>query len=154
MSNHVWSTREFNQLAIGELYEIIRLRQDVFIVEQQCCYQDLDDEDQRAIHMLARGRDGCLAGYQRIFLPGVLREEAMLGRIIVAPASRGTGLGRTLVRRGIDFVREHQPNAIIRIAAQAHLERFYAQSGFVLISEAYPVDGIPHVDMILDAEAD
>ena len=149
MSNHAWSTREFSQLPLDELYEIIRLRQDVFIVEQQCCYQDLDNEDQRAIHMLVRGTDGALVGYQRIFLPGVLREEAILGRIIVAAAARGTGLGRTLVRRGIDFVREHQSNASIRIAAQAHLQQFYAGSGFVLISEAHPVDGIPHVDMIL-----
>ena len=149
MSSYSWSTHEFGQLTTDELYEIVQLRQEVFIVEQQCCYVDLDGEDQRAIHMLARGIDGTLAGYQRIFLPGVLGDEAILGRIIVAATARGMGLGKLIVRRGIDFVRERAPNAIIRIAAQAHLQQFYAQSGFTTISEAYPVDGIPHLDMIL-----
>lgn len=149
MSQRTWSTRDFRDLSLDELYEIVRLRQEVFVVEQQCCYADLDGEDQRATHMMAHTPAGELVGYQRIFLPGVLCEEALLGRIIVASGARGAGLGRELLRRGIGFVRGFAPDATVRIAAQAHLQQFYTQSGFERISEAYRVDGIPHVDMIL-----
>lgn len=149
MNEYVWSIREFDQLTLPELYDIIRLRQDVFIVEQQCCYQDLDGEDQRATHMMARTLGGELAGYQRIFAPGTVGEEPVIGRIIVAASARGTGFGSALVRRGIEFVRERHPGTTIRIAAQAHLQQFYIGLGFERISEPYPVDGIPHVDMTL-----
>lgn len=147
--NCEWSAREFHELTLEELYDIIRLRQDVFVVEQQCCYQDLDGEDQQATHLMARAVDGRLIGYQRIFAPGVLADEPIIGRIIVAGSARGTGFGAELVKRGIALVHQRHPGTTIRIAAQAHLQQFYGRLGFATISETYPVDNIPHVDMLL-----
>lgn len=144
-----WQLREFNQLTLDELYELLRLRQEIFVVEQECYYQDLDGLDQRSVHMLVLDGDA-LVGYQRIFAPGVEADESVIGRIIVAASARGQGFGFELVRRGIDHCRTTYPEAGIRISAQAHLQDFYSRNGFYTVSQPKDVDGIPHVDMLWD----
>lgn len=143
-----WHIASFNELGNDELYEALKLRQEVFAVEQDCVYQDVDGLDQQAIHIACWDLDTLLA-YQRCLPPGLQEAESTLGRIVVAPAARGRDLGRELVRRGIRHNLQRWPGADIRIHAQAHLEKFYRELGFVTDSEAYLLDGIPHLEMLL-----
>lgn len=143
-----WSTHRFAKLDIHALYEILALRQDIFVVEQDCPYQDLDGLDQHAYHMSCRD-NGELLAYQRCLPPGISYPESSIGRIIVSAAARGRKLGRELVQRGIDFNRAHWPDHDIRIGAQAHLADFYGSLGFEIDGEQYVEDGIPHVHMVL-----
>lgn len=141
-----WQTTEFPGLSTLELYAALRLRQEVFSVEQDCAYLDLDNLDQGAIHMLC-WQDGHLLAYQRCLAPGVCYRESALGRIVVAIEARGRQLGRELVRRGIRYNLERWPGQGIRINAQAYLERFYAGLGFTPDGAAYNEHGIPHIQM-------
>jgi len=142
-----WQTLHFSELGGDELYTIMRLRQQVFIVEQDCVYLDLDDLDQESLHMLCwRGEE--LLAYQRCLPPGLSFAESAIGRIVVAPNGRGLKLGRELVQRGIDNNHQRWPEHDIQIGAQAHLENFYASLGFVTEGKEYIEDGIPHIHMI------
>ncbi len=150
MTQH-WKTVAFGQLALDELYALLRLRQEVFVVEQDCVYLDLDDKDQVGLHMLATEGD-TLVAYQRCLPPGTSYPGASsIGRIVVAPQSRGTQLGRELVERGIAHNRQAWPGVDICINAQAHLQRFYGSLGFVPEGEEYMEDGIAHRRMRLPA---
>lgn len=137
-----WHDRAFDELTARELHAIYALRVRVFVVEQACAYQDVDALDLLARHVWAEA-DGRIAGYLRILPAGAKYDEASLGRIVTAPEARGTGLGRELVLRGFALT----AGAPLRIAAQAYLERFYTELGFVRVSDVYDDDGIPHVDM-------
>lgn len=146
-----WKTVAFEQLGLDELYALLRLRQEVFVVEQTCVYQDLDGKDPAGLHMLAYDTED-LVGYLRCLPPGTSYADASsIGRIVVAHQRRGTGLGRELVRRGIGHNRANWPGVAIRISAQAHLRRFYASMGFEAEGDEYLEDGIPHVAMRLRA---
>ncbi|MEH6608404.1 MAG: GNAT family N-acetyltransferase [Halioglobus sp.] len=125
------------------------MRQNVFIIEQDCLYPDLDDLDQDAMHMTGRNGES-LQAYQRCLAPGVCYQESSIGRIIVAPFSRGTQLGRELVQRGIDHNRSQWPDHGIQIGAQAQLTKFYSSLGFVSLEDEYMEDGILHVHMLLE----
>jgi ElaA protein len=144
--NLTWHLRGFDQLAAHELYAIMVLRQRVFVVEQRCAYQDADGIDTACRHLWAE-RDGAILAYLRIVPAGAKLAEVSLGRVITAPEARGTGLGRELMRRGIAAA----GGVPIRIGAQAHLERFYGELGFVRASEVYDEDGIPHIEMFRPA---
>ncbi len=137
-----WHERSFEQLTARELYAIIAARERVFVLEQRCIYLDADGLDPIATHLWAE-QAGELVAYLRILPPGARWPEASIGRVIVAASTRGTGLGRELMRRGIALA-----NGPIRIGAQAHLQRFYTELGFETISGAYDEDGISHVDML------
>lgn len=139
---------EFSELTTPLLYRMLKLRQEVFIVEQNCVYCDLDDLDQPAWHILARRADHLLACL-RCLPPGVVYEESALGRIAVSPEARGQQLGRKIVQQGIEFCRERWPGTGIRISAQQYLEKFYREFGFVTDSDVYDEDGIPHIKMVL-----
>lgn len=141
-----WQVSAFDALSPRQLYAALRLRQAVFVVEQDCVYQDLDDLDQDSLHLLC-WRGGELLATQRCLPPGLSYPESALGRIVVAPAARGLQLGRELVQRGIDHNLAQWPGSGIRIGAQAHLERFYGSLGFVRDGDNYLEDGIPHVHM-------
>ena len=143
-----WLTLTWPQLNTDQLYRIIQLRQEVFVVEQNCVFRDLDGLDSLATHMLCL-RDGALLAYQRCLPPGSCYPESSLGRIVVAPEARGEQLGRELVRRGIDYNRQQWPGQAIRIGAQAHLADFYGSLGFIAASDPYVEDGIPHIEMVL-----
>lgn len=148
-----WST--FEQLPGAELYEILRLRSRVFVVEQACVYLDLDGRDNQAFHLRGwtRGANGAdlLAAYARVFAPGIVYAEASIGRIVTAPEVRRAGWGRPLVWEAIGRVGALAPGADIRIGAQLYLERFYEEFGFRRASAAYDEDGIPHVQMLREA---
>jgi ElaA protein len=138
-----WHVRSFEQLSVRELYAIVALRQRVFVVEQACAYLDADDADQPSRHLWAE-TDGAIHAYCRLVPAGIKFAEASIGRVITAPQARGTGLGKELVRRALAGL----GNVPIRIGAQAHLERFYGELGFVRASEPYDEDGIPHIEML------
>ncbi|PKR77053.1 GNAT family N-acetyltransferase [Halalkalibacillus sediminis] len=143
-----WTSKKFDALSINELYEIMKLRVDVFVVEQDCPYPELDDYDQEAIHLYAVD-DEKIVSYSRIIAPSVKYNQASIGRVITLPPYRRDGLGTELINRSIEIAREEWPeNDYIKIQAQAHLQRFYENCGFVVMSEEYLEDNIPHIDMI------
>lgn len=148
-----WLISPFPELAAEELYALLRLRQEVFVVEQQCIYQDLDGLDQQAWHLRCHGQDDVLLGYLRCLPPATSYPESSLGRVVVATSARGSNLGRALVQRGIAFNLEQWPRADIYIGAQAYLLRFYRELGFVPEGEPYLEDGIEHIHMRLRAPA-
>ena len=143
-----WQTTRFDGLSIRQLYAALKLRQEVFAVEQNCVYVDNDDLDQEAIHILL-WQDSSLLAYQRCLPPGLQEPESTLGRIVVAPGARGNNLGQELVRRGITHNLQRWPQSGIRIHAQAHLQQFYQALGFATEGDVYDLDGIPHLEMTL-----
>ena len=137
-----WHDRTFGELTTNELYAITQLRERVFVVEQRCVYLDADGVDLLSRHVWA-DEAGALRAYLRIVPAGMKFVELSIGRVIIAPEARGTGLGKELMRRGI----EGAAGAPIRISAQAHLEKFYGDLGFVRASDPYDEDGIMHMEM-------
>ena len=146
-----WSCRDFEQLTPGLLYAILQLRAEVFVIEQECIYQDMDNNDQAALH--AGGRIGEeLVCYSRILPPGLKYEGASIGRVITRQRMRKGGYGKLLMNKSIDYCRERWPRASITLSAQHHLEGFYVTLGFVSVSAPYMEDGIPHIEMLMPAE--
>ena len=144
---HHWQVLSFTEFTLEQLYAVLRLRQEVFAVEQQSIYLDLDNRDQQALHMLCTLDDQVLA-YQRMLPPGLSFPDSSMGRIVVSPTARGLQLGKQLTQRGIDFNRETWPASDIRINAQLYLKVFYEELGFVVQGEEYDEDGIPHIQML------
>ncbi|MAO82239.1 MAG: GNAT family N-acetyltransferase [Nocardioides sp.] len=138
-------------LTAGELHDVFRLRIDVFVVEQNCPYPELDGKDPEALHLRLL-EDGRLAAYARIFAAGEAADKARIGRVVVAPDYRGQRLGERVMEEAIAACGKLSPGAAIAISAQAHLQRFYGSLGFSVTSAEYLEDGIPHVDMIRTAE--
>ncbi len=147
-----WQTCEFAELNTLELYAALRLRQAVFAVEQDCAYLDLDNLDQGAVHMLC-WHEGELLAYLRCLAPGTNFPESAIGRIVVSQPARGNELGRELVKRGIGHNLQRWPDQNIRINAQAYLEDFYSQLGFVAEGGIFGEDGIPHIQMVYPRSA-
>lgn len=146
-----WQCLRFEELTGAQLYTVLAARQQVFVLEQQCLYQDMDGLDQDAHHLLGWSNDSStpqLCAYLRVLAPGVKCAEASLGRVLTTAAGRGTGAGRALLRRGIAEAQALYPEARLRIGAQQYLEAFYASFGFVTVSEPYDEDGIAHIDML------
>ncbi|MGV0817956.1 GNAT family N-acetyltransferase [Martelella sp. AMO21009] len=134
-------------LTPGELHDLLRLRIDVFVVEQNCPYPEIDGKDPEALHLRLL-EDGRLAAYARIFAADPSKSEARIGRVVVAPDYRGQRLGERIMREAIAACEKRSPGAAIAISAQAHLQRFYGTLGFSVTSAEYLEDGIPHVDMV------
>lgn len=130
----------------SELYEILKLRQDIFIVEQTCIYDDIDGRDSQSKHLLFKEKDSLIA-YSRIVPPGEKFDQISIGRIVVNKDYRGRGFGKKIVAESIEWVREMGYNSVI-IEAQAHLQPFYEELGFTPSSDIYDEDGIPHLQMI------
>ena len=139
--------KSFSEFSTQELYDILQLRSEVFVVEQDCVYQDLDGNDQKAIHILGYDEDQ-LAAYTRIFKPGNYFEECSIGRVVVSPLHRGKSYGKDIMLSSIAFAKaEAYPS--IKISAQCYLDKFYTDLGFISTGEKYLEDGIPHQAMIL-----
>lgn len=147
---YAFVSRSFTDLSVDELYEVLRLRQEVFVVEQDCVYQDLDDLDQGAKHFLCRDESSqALVAYARLIAPGVLYANMpALGRVVVHPEYRKKGFGKKLMKTAIGFSREKFGRLTIRISAQSYLESFYTTLGFIDTGEHYLEDGIPHMAML------
>ncbi|HEY1586439.1 MAG TPA: GNAT family N-acetyltransferase [Polyangia bacterium] len=141
-----WELRSFDALSTRELYGVVRLRQDVFIVEQKCAYADADGADEQATHLFAVDGDDVVA-CARLFAPGVRRAEAVIGRVVTAARVRKLGVGRELMRRAIDAVEAQHGRAAIWLGAQKYLQRFYESFGFTRDGEDYLEDDIPHLPM-------
>ncbi|MFA1260667.1 GNAT family N-acetyltransferase [Xanthomonas axonopodis pv. fascicularis] len=150
-----WQHLRFAQLSATQLYALLRLRTDVFVVEQQCAYPELDgkDTDPAVLHLLGTANDAALAAYLRVLPPGLSYSEPSIGRVVVAAAFRGTGLAHALLREGIGLVHAQWPGRAIQLGAQAHLQSFYAAHGFAPASAPYLENGIPHLDMLRPAGA-
>jgi ElaA protein len=142
-----WVWKAFGELLPEELYALLKLRAEVFIVEQDCAYLDLDDLDQQCRHLLGF-QGGRLVAYLRLAPPGVKYTEASLGRVINAQGVRGVGIGKQLFAEGIREAQRLYPNQPLRIGAQRYLERFYGAFGFVAEGAAYLEDGIEHIQMV------
>ncbi len=146
-----WQSYTFSQLTTDRLYAILRLRAEVFVVEQTCYYQDLDDKDQDSLHLCGYDPDGRLAAYARILDRGISYPDyASIGRVITAPFARGRGLGRPLMREAIRVLHATYGVQPVKISAQAHLQGYYGSVGFVGIGEIYDEDGIPHRAMVAE----
>ena len=139
--------RKFGQLSTRELYELLQLRSEVFVVEQQCIYQDMDGKDTKALHVLGyRGEK--LAACTRLFAPGDYFEQASIGRVAVREEFRGLGLGREIMKASLEAVKSHFGQGGICLSAQSYLRRFYEELGFRTEGSEYLEDGIPHIRMI------
>lgn len=147
-----FALKPFDALSPAELYEILALRQRVFVVEQACAYLDCDGKDPAALHLLGRDARGALVAYARLLSPGVSFAEAAIGRVVTDPAARRSGFGRALMNEAIARAREAFGGPL-RIGAQRYLERFYGELGFVADGEPYLEDGIPHTEMVLAARS-
>ncbi len=143
-----WCQATFDGLAGTELYAILTARVDVFVVEQDCPYPELDGLDQTARHLWALDGSGRVAAYARVTAPGTRFSEPSIGRVLTALDYRGLGLGRELMERAMKLSGEIYSGAPLRISAQQHLEPFYASLGFNFVRGPYPEDGIPHIEMI------
>lgn len=143
-----WDFLAFDQLDVHALYAVLRLRTEVFVMEQQCLFQDMDNTDQQAMHLLGWDGEGRLSVYARCYAAGAKFAEASIGRVITAPHTRGTGVGHVLMREAVARLQAHWGPQPIRIGAQERLRAFYEQHGFVVASEPYDEDGIPHIEML------
>ncbi|HKU14647.1 MAG TPA: GNAT family N-acetyltransferase [Steroidobacteraceae bacterium] len=143
-----WQWCRLGDLSAEQLYAVFAARIAVFVVEQNCPYQELDGLDTDAEHLIAWSGMS-VAGYLRVLAPDTRFAEPSIGRIITAKEFRGTGLGRELVARGIERARMRYPGSPLRIGAQLYLEKFYQSFGFRTVSEQYLEDDIPHVEMLL-----
>ena len=144
----VWVIRKFHELTAAELYSVMQLRNEVFVVEQYCVYQDADGKDKQALH-LAGWEDGELIAYCRILPPGICFPESSIGRVVSSPKYRKTGAGKELMKMAIGKAFDLFSCTTIRIGAQLYLANFYTSFGFVQCSETYLEDGIPHIEMQL-----
>jgi ElaA protein len=143
-----WVFKKFTELTAAELYAIMQLRNEVFVVEQNCAYQDADDKDQKSEHFCGWDNEKLVA-YTRIIPPGISYPEASIGRVVTSPAYRRTGAGRQLMQQSINLTFGRFNCTAIKIGAQVYLTNFYQSLGFEQCSPMYLEDGIPHIEMIL-----
>jgi len=146
-----WRFAPFEKLTPREVHDLLQARSDVFVVEQNCVFPDIDGRDPQCWHLLGRtsaAPDAPLLAYCRLVPPGVKYAEPSIGRVLTTAAGRGTGAGRELVAEAIKRLDALWPGSAIRIGAQQYLERFYASFGFARVSEPYDEDGILHIDMV------
>ncbi len=145
-----WQWLRFDRLSREQLYEVLRLRSEVFVVEQNCVFQDMDGLDDQAMHLLGV-RASELAAYVRCFPKGVTFDEASIGRVVTRQSARGGGLGHVLMAEAIRALVAEWGAQPIRIGAQAHLKDFYQRHGFADVGKPYVEDGIPHLEMLRPA---
>ncbi|UUV17495.1 GNAT family N-acetyltransferase [Fusobacteria bacterium ZRK30] len=138
--------KKFDELTGREVYEILRVRSEVFVVEQNCVYNDEDGKDIESIHIMIEEDDKIIA-YLRIIKPGISYNDASIGRVLVTSEARNRGLARKIVCAGIDYIINNWNEDKITIGAQNYLKNFYESLGFKAVSEVYSEDGIPHLDM-------
>ena len=153
MNNIQWNIKIFLELTVEQLFDVLKLRMDVFVVEQQCAYPDLDEHDRHreTRHLSGRNNDGGLIAYARILPPGLRYPEVNLGRFVVKANSRKQGIGHQLLQTALQEISRCWPGHSTRISAQDYLQAFYEQYGFVQKSEVYLEDGIPHVEMVKES---
>lgn len=140
-------TKTFQELNTNQLYDLLQLRSEVFVVEQDCVYQDVDGKDQKALHILGYKNEKLVA-YTRIFKPGDYFKEASIGRVVVKENERAYKYGYDIMKASIEAIKVNYNQSEIRISAQTYLKRFYNQLDFKEVGEEYLEDGIPHIQMV------
>lgn len=139
--------KSFSELTLHELYNILQLRSEVFVVEQDCVYQDIDGKDEQALHILGY-ENGDLVAYTRCFAPGIYFKEAAIGRVVVRDRKRKNQYGHEIMRASIEAIKDHYKTSAIKLSAQTYLIKFYESHGFQKVGEGYLEDGIPHIGMV------
>ncbi|MGG7439896.1 GNAT family N-acetyltransferase [Chryseobacterium arthrosphaerae] len=147
MSNIVWKIKTFDEFTVPELYAVLKARIDVFVIEQNCPYPDLDNYDQKAVHIWAE-EDGQVLAYCRVFDKGIKYEETSIGRVLTTKQARGKSLGKLLIQYAVETIENRFHTPEIRISAQDYLLRFYGGFGFEDTGKKYLEDDIPHTEMI------
>ena len=147
MENFIWKIKTFDELSAHELYAVLKARIDVFVVEQNCPYPEIDGDDPKAIHLWAE-QNGNIAAYCRIFQPGIKYDESSIGRVLTTQKYRKMNLGKTLMKNAIGIVEARFRTTSIRISAQDYLLPFYTDLGFISTGKSYLEDEIPHSEML------
>lgn len=145
----IFTFKHFNELSLNELYDILKLRAEIFGVEQNCVYNDLDDLDKDAIHQFLQ-KEGEIVAYARLLKPGTRFPYYSIGRVVVTDSERGTGLGIKLMEEAQNYLTEKCGAEQIKISAQKYLRHFYEDLGFKVVTEEYLEDGIPHFGMMFN----
>jgi ElaA protein len=143
-----FETSAFHSLSLNDFYDLVSLRIQVFVIEQNCPYQDLDGKDKKSFHVIGKDAKGEIKATARILPAGISYPEVAIGRVVVAEEQRGTGAGHQLMNSCMEFVENQFGKVPVRISAQKHLEKFYNQHHFVSTGKEYLEDGIPHVEML------
>ena len=146
-----WTWRAWRTLDADTLYAFLRLRSEIFVVEQNCVFLDMDGLDSQCEHLCGSNEAGTLIGYLRLVPPGVKSPQPALGRLVIKRNARGQGLSRTAIEHGLRRCAERYPNQPVFLSGQQHLEAHYASMGFATISAPYLEDGIWHVNMLRPA---
>ena len=149
-----WQFLAFDALGNRDIHDMLRLRSEVFVLEQSCLFLDIDGLDPEAMHLLGHDEQHRLSACARCFAPGRPYAQASIGRVVTAPHARGQGLGQVLMRQALSSLWAHWGRQPVRIGAQAHLQGFYGRLGFRVDGEPYLEDGIPHVQMLHPGEPD
>ena len=144
-----FTLKKFEQLTNNELYSILKVRTEVFVVEQNCPYPEVDGKDLKSYH-LYKEENGEIIAYLRILPPGVSYKELSIGRVLVKKEYRGQKLAHQMMEYALQFIQNELNETAVKIQAQAHLHKFYGSFGFKAVSETYLEDNIPHIDMILE----
>lgn len=144
-----WRSSGLGDLDALTVHQVYRLRQTVFVLEQQCLYPDIDDHDEHCLHLLGFNDQQKLVAYLRVLAPGAVYPEPAIGRVLVDDSMRGQGAGRLLIEQGIKLVHQQYNKVNIRISAQTYLLSLYQSAGFETVGEPYMEDGIPHQEMLL-----
>ena len=143
-----WKIKRFQELSTAELYDLLQLRSEVFVVEQNCVYQDIDGKDRKALHLIGE-YDSKIVAYARLFKAGDYFDEASIGRVVVGANCRDKKWGHELMTQAIRAVKAYFDTMKITISAQLYLQKFYESHGFLVTSETYLEDDIPHIQMKL-----
>jgi ElaA protein len=144
--------KQFSELTLNELYEILQLRAEIFVVEQDCVYNDLDGLDKVAVHQFIK-KEGKIVAYSRLLQPGTRFPEYSIGRVVVKQSERGTGLGIEMMEAAKNFIVNEWGATKIKVSAQKYLRKFYEDLGFEIVTDEYLEDGIPHFGMIFQQKS-
>lgn len=145
-----WEIKNFKDLKLNEAYGVFALRIEVFVVEQDCPYQDLDGKDEGAIHVLGKDDEGNVVATARILPPGLGYEEVAIGRVVTAKSIRPLKKGHELMEQCMNFIAKEYPTENVKLSAQSHLVNYYGRHGFIETGKHYLEDGIPHSEMIYE----
>lgn len=146
-----WYIKRFSELSTNELYKILQERVNIFVVEQNCPYPEIDGKDLESYHLFVEKGDRVIA-YTRLLPAGLAYQQASIGRVLVVESFRNTGLGKDIMEKSIEFLTDQLQEKEIKIQAQEYALKFYESFGFKAVSDVYPEDDIPHVDMVRKSE--
>lgn len=144
----IWKVKKYQDLSLDEFHDLVSLRIEVFVVEQDCPYQELDGKDKTAHHLFCLDDKGSILATSRILGPGISYPEVSIGRVVVAESARGKGVAHEMMNKSKEFVLKEYGDAAIRISAQEYLESYYSSHGFKFTGKKYLEDGIPHMEML------